>query len=70
MLHPKLNLTIDYEKCHPEKCGIGVCAAIPSCPVNLWKQEEPYDSPFPTARFCNECGKCIDACPLGAIRKL
>jgi len=28
MLEPKLKVAVDYEKCHPEKCNKGVCAAV------------------------------------------
>ncbi|MFC1924098.1 hypothetical protein ACFLXA_01855 [Chloroflexota bacterium] len=70
MLQPKLKVTVDYEKCRPDKCGChnGVCSAIPECPLNLWKQEEPYDLPYPITGFCKECSKCVEICPLEAIR--
>jgi ferredoxin len=72
MLQPKQKVTIDYGKCLPEKCGCdkGVCPAIAECPVKLWRQEEPYDPPYPAAGFCQECGKCVEVCPLEAIRML
>ena len=70
MLQPKLKVTVDYEKCHPEKCNRGECNAVIECPVKLWKQEEPYDVPYPTAGFCQECSKCVESCPLEAIRML
>jgi hypothetical protein len=49
MLPPKMKVTLDYEKCHPEKCDRGMCLAVLGCPVRLWKQEEPYDLPYPIA---------------------
>jgi len=67
---PKLEVAVDYELCHPEKCDRGICAAIAECPKRLWKQEEPYDLPYPAAGFCDHCGRCVDACPLKAIRML
>jgi len=72
MLQPKLKVTVDYGKCQPHKCGCheGVCPAVSKCPVNIWKQEEPYDLPYPVAAFCKECGKCVEVCPLEAIRML
>lgn len=72
MLQPKLKVAIDYEKCRPEKCdhGTGVCPAVMECPLKLWKQEEPYDSPYLTTGFCKECGKCVESCPLDAMRML
>lgn len=38
MLEPKLKVAVDYEKCHPERCDKGVCAAVMECPAKLWKQ--------------------------------
>jgi translation initiation factor RLI1 len=70
MLQPKLKVTVDYDKCHPEKCNRGVCVAVLECPVKLWKQEEPYDLPYPTPGFCKECGKCVESCLLEAIMML
>jgi len=39
MLEPKLKVAVDYEKCHPERCDKGVCAAVLECPAKLWKQQ-------------------------------
>lgn len=30
---------LDYNKCHPEKCDKGICAAVEACPVKVIKQE-------------------------------
>jgi len=72
MLQPKLKVTIDYDKCQPEKCGCdnGICPAVKECPIKLWKQEEPYDLPYPFTGFCKECSKCAEVCPLKAITML
>jgi NAD-dependent dihydropyrimidine dehydrogenase PreA subunit len=70
MPEPKIKITIDYKKCHPEQCDQGVCAAVLECPNRLWKQEEPYDLPYPIAGFCHDCGICVEACPMKAIEML
>lgn len=70
MLEPKLKVAVDYAKCHPEKCGKGACAAVLECPLNLWKQEEPYDLPYVIPGFCQDCGVCVESCPLTAIKML
>jgi ferredoxin len=70
MLQPKLKVAVDCQKCHPEKCSKGVCAAVLECPAKLWKQESPYDVPYPIPGFCQECGTCVDSCLLKAIRML
>jgi ferredoxin len=68
MPEPEVNITIDYEKCNPKRCGKGICAALPACPTKHIKQMEPYDYPYPTAGFCQECGKCLEACSVKAIK--
>jgi NAD-dependent dihydropyrimidine dehydrogenase PreA subunit len=70
MLQPKLKVGVDYRKCHPERCGKGVCAVVIECPTKLWKQEGPYDVPYPIPGFCQECGTCVDCCPEKAIKML
>lgn len=58
---------IDYEKCHPEKCDSGVCAAVLACSLKLIKQEASYETPMIDASACLLCGDCVRACPLRAI---
>jgi Pyruvate/2-oxoacid:ferredoxin oxidoreductase delta subunit len=70
MLEPKLKVTVDYQKCHPGKCGQGTCAAVVECPPNLWRQEDPYDLHYVIPGFCQDCGICVESCPLKAIRML
>ncbi len=70
MLEPKLKVAVDYGKCQPERCDKGVCNAVVQCPNKLWKQEEAYDLPYPIPGFCEECGTCVESCPLKAIRML
>ncbi len=59
---------IDYNKCHPEKCDGGVCAAALACPHHLLQQEAPYDIPMTQPFLCRGCGECVRACPLKAIQ--
>jgi Fe-S-cluster-containing hydrogenase component 2 len=68
MPEPKVKITIDYEKCNPGKCDQGICAALLACPTKLIKQMDPCDYPYPIAGFCQECGKCLEACLLKAIK--
>jgi len=70
MLEPKLKVAVNYGKCRPEKCGGGGCAALVECPLRLWKQETPYDLPYVIPGFCQDCGICVEACPLKAVRML
>ena len=67
MPEPKVKITIDYKVCDPKKCDKGICIALLACPVKLIKQIEPYDYPYPVAGFCQECGKCSDACLSKAV---
>ena len=66
---PYPRAVIDYQKCQPEKCGNGICAAAAACPQKVLKQEAPFE--FPLARpskLCKGCAKCNDACPAKALR--
>ncbi len=70
MPEPKVKIAIDYKRCDPNRCDKGICAAVLACPVKLIKQLEPHDCPYPVAGFCQECGKCSDACLKKAISML
>ncbi|MGQ9509757.1 MAG: 4Fe-4S binding protein [Thermodesulfobacteriota bacterium] len=70
MLDTKLKVAIDYKRCNPHNCERGVCVVVGVCPTKLWKQLGAYDSPYPVPGFCQECGKCVESCPLEAIRML
>jgi ferredoxin len=70
MLESKLKVAVDYEKCHLDRCDKGGCAAVLECPAKLWREEEPYVLPYPIPGFCQECGTCVDSCPVKAIKML
>jgi translation initiation factor RLI1 len=59
---------VQYDKCHPESCADGVCAAAAACTHKLLKQEAPHEIPMPHPSLCRGCADCVRACPLGAIR--
>ena len=59
---------IDYNKCRPEKCHEGVCAAALACPLKLLQQDNPYAVPMPDPFSCRACGDCVRACPQKAIQ--
>ncbi len=59
---------VDYNKCHPEKCSEGICAAIDACPVKAIKQGAPYELPKVVQSVCEGYGYCVEACPLKALR--
>jgi translation initiation factor RLI1 len=59
---------INYEKCRPEQCANGTCAATLACSRKLIKQEEPNEMPMMDPLLCQGCGDCIKACPLEAIK--
>ena len=39
---PKKVIAVDYEKCHPERCDHGVCAAELECEYGNFVQESAY----------------------------
>jgi len=64
---PKKMAVVNYHKCRPEQCDSGVCAAVSACPRKLLKQEAPHEAPMPSPYACQNCAKCVLACPLKAI---
>jgi Fe-S-cluster-containing hydrogenase component 2 len=70
MPEEKVKVAIDYKRCDPGRCEKGICAALLACPTKLIKQMEPYDYPYPVAGFCQECGKCLEACLFKAVSML
>ncbi len=59
---------VDFNKCFPENCPSGVCAAALACPRKLLQQEAHYEIPMPDPSLCQGCGDCVRACPSRAIR--
>ncbi|MBI4283643.1 MAG: hypothetical protein HY663_04150 [Chloroflexi bacterium] len=64
---PKKMAVVHYGKCHPEHCDSGICVAALACPHRLLKQEAPYEIPMPSPSICQNCARCVLACPLRAI---
>jgi heterodisulfide reductase subunit A-like polyferredoxin len=59
---------VDFNKCKPEQCAGGVCAAAAACKLKLLRQERPYEIPMPDPVSCRVCGDCVRACPRGAVQ--
>ena len=57
-----------YDRCQPEKCNGGVCAAAAACPHKLLRQEVPHEAPVPHPSMCRACGDCVRACPSKAVQ--
>ncbi|MBE0479547.1 MAG: hypothetical protein IBX68_01055 [Dehalococcoidia bacterium] len=65
---PKKTVTLDYDRCCPEKCTDGVCLAALECEYGSLKQEAPYELPdLVPAKWCHGCAKCARVCPAKAI---
>jgi translation initiation factor RLI1 len=58
---------VDFNKCHPEQCGEGVCQAAGACRYKLLKQEKVFEIPIADPFICRGCGDCARACPLQAV---
>ena len=65
---PRKMALVHYNRCNPEKCNGGICAAALACPHKLLKQEVPYQIPMPDPSICQGCGDCVRVCPLKAIQ--
>lgn len=57
----------DPERCRPDLCPGGICAARTVCSVRAVYQEEPFDLPIFDWGRCRACSKCLAVCPAGAI---
>jgi len=62
--------SVDFCRCHPERCEHGICIAGSACPHKAFVQEDPFDFPMLNTSMCIGCGSCSAACPLRAIRML
>ena len=68
---PKKIPAVDYTVCKPEECDNGVCLAALECEHGSLTQESPYEMPeINPAKWCHSCAKCVNACPLKAIRMM
>ncbi len=56
-----------YEKCRPQRCELGLCAAAKACARRLITQEAPNEIPMTNPALCKGCADCVRACPAGAI---
>lgn len=64
---PSKTALVMYDKCQPEQCSSGVCAAAAACTRKQLTQDAPYEAPMQPA-LCRACGDCVRACPAKAIK--
>jgi len=60
-------IIISEEKCQPELCPRGICAAKKTCPFKCLIQYDPGEPPVGDSSHCNGCAICAKACPAQAI---
>lgn len=65
---PQPKVALDYERCDPESCENGICAAAQVCEKKVLRQEAPGEMPDLYPSLCRGCVDCISACPRDAIR--
>ncbi len=65
---PQPKVVLDYERCDPETCEGGICAAAQVCEKKVLRQEAPGEMPDLYPSLCRGCIDCISACPRDAIR--
>jgi NAD-dependent dihydropyrimidine dehydrogenase PreA subunit len=65
---PSKMALVDFNKCHPESCDKGICAAAKACPRKLMKQEKPNQPPMTDPSACQACADCVRACLKKAIK--
>ena len=58
---------VTFDKCCPEKCKDGICAAAQACTRKILRQEKPGEIPMTNPATCRGCGDCVRACPAKAI---
>jgi len=58
---------VNYDRCCPENCDGGICAAALACSRKLLRQEAPYEAPMADPSPCKGCSDCALACPQKAI---
>ncbi len=59
---------IDADRCQPDACPGGRCAARGVCPTRAILQLEPHEPPAADPQRCRGCAKCPAACPRRAIQ--
>jgi len=65
---PQPKVVLDYERCDPDTCEDGICAAAEVCEKKVLRQEAPGEIPDLYPSMCRGCTDCISACPRDAIR--
>lgn len=58
---------LDLDRCQPDRCPSGLCAARRLCDVRAIYQPDPYEVPVLDWSRCRACAKCVGACPARAI---
>jgi len=67
---PKPTILLDYQRCDPDSCEGGICAAAVVCERKVLRQEAPGEMPAVYPTLCLACIACIAECPHDAIRQM